>query len=87
MILEDDQRPVLRDRPFDSGLPGAKPILAPTHVKSRAAFQSLLGLGTQHPPVRRRTIVGASDLPYYYEGDEIEGDEAEDAEDAEDATA
>jgi len=54
---------------------------------SEAAFQSLVGLGTQHPPVRRRTIVGASDLPYYYEGDEIEGDEAEDAEDAEDATA
>lgn len=36
-----------------------------------AAFQSLLGLGAQHAPVRRRTIIGASDLPYYYEGDEI----------------
>ncbi len=36
-----------------------------------AAFQTLLGLGSQHAPVRRVTIIGASDLPYYYEGDEI----------------
>jgi hypothetical protein len=34
---------------------------------------------SQHEPVRRRTLIGASDLPYYYEGDEIH--------DAEDATA
>ncbi len=40
-----------------------------------AAFQTLLGLGSQHPPVRRRTIIGASDLPYSYEGDEIHDDE------------
>jgi transposase-like protein len=40
-----------------------------------AAFQTLLGLGAQHAPVRRRTIIRASDLPYYYEGDEVE-DEA-----------
>ena len=39
-----------------------------------AAFQSLLGLGAQHPPVRRATIIRASDLPYYYEGDEIADD-------------
>lgn len=37
-----------------------------------AAFQTLLGLGSNHAPVRRATIVKASDLPYYYEGDEIE---------------
>ncbi len=36
-----------------------------------AAFQSLLGLGSQHPPVRRATIIRAADLSYYYEGDEI----------------
>jgi hypothetical protein len=36
-----------------------------------AAFQTLLGLGSQHPPVLRRTIVGASDLSAFHEGDEI----------------
>jgi hypothetical protein len=36
-----------------------------------AALQTLLGLGSQHPPVRRATIVVASDLPCYHEGDEI----------------
>ena len=35
-----------------------------------AAFQTLLGLGSQHAPVRRATIIGASDLPCY-EGDEL----------------
>ncbi len=41
-----------------------------------AAFQTLLGLGSHHAPVRRRTIIGASDLPYYYEGDEKEDETA-----------
>jgi ISXO2-like transposase domain/Transposase zinc-ribbon domain len=36
-----------------------------------AAFQTLLGLGSRHAPVRRATIRGAADLPYYYEGDEV----------------
>ncbi len=40
-----------------------------------AAFQTLLGLGSQRAPVRRSTIIGASDLPYYYEGDEIHDNE------------
>jgi len=35
-----------------------------------AAFQTLLGLGSAHAAVRRKTIIRASDLPYYYEGDE-----------------
>jgi DNA-directed RNA polymerase subunit RPC12/RpoP len=35
-----------------------------------AAFQTLLGLGSAHAPVRRATIRKAADLPYYYEGDE-----------------
>ncbi len=37
-----------------------------------AAFQTLLGLGSTHPPVLCRVIQGASDLPYYYEADEAE---------------
>ncbi len=45
----------------------------------QAAFQTLLGLGAQHAPVRRRTLIRASDLPYYCEKDEVE--------DAETATA
>ena len=36
-----------------------------------ATFQTLLGLGSRHAPVRRATIRGAADLPYYYEGDEL----------------
>ncbi len=36
-----------------------------------AAFQTLLGLGSSHGPVRRSTIRMAQDLPYYYEGDEV----------------
>lgn len=36
-----------------------------------AAFQTLLGLGSEHGPVRWATIRGAQDLPYYYEGDEV----------------
>lgn len=36
-----------------------------------AAFQTLLGLGSEHEPVRWTTIRGAQDLLYYYEGDEI----------------
>ncbi len=36
-----------------------------------AAFQTLLGLGSDHAPVRWATITGAQDLPYYREGDEV----------------
>lgn len=36
-----------------------------------AAFQTLLGLGSNHAPVRRSTIIRATDLPYFYEGDEV----------------
>ncbi len=36
-----------------------------------AAFQTLLGLGSTHAPVRWATITGAQDLPYYYAGDEV----------------
>jgi hypothetical protein len=39
---------------------------------SGRSLQTLFGLGSQRAPVRRATIVGASDLPYYYEGDESE---------------
>jgi hypothetical protein len=35
-----------------------------------AAFRTLLGLGSGHEPVCRRTITNAHDLPYFYEGDE-----------------
>jgi len=37
-----------------------------------AAFHTFLGLGSVHAPVRRSTIEGAQDLPYYYEADESE---------------
>lgn len=36
-----------------------------------AAFQTLLGLGSAHAPIRRATIRRAADLPYYYESDEL----------------
>lgn len=41
-----------------------------------AAFQTLLGLGSAHEPVRLTTIKGAQGLPYYYEGDEIPDENA-----------
>jgi hypothetical protein len=45
-----------------------------------AAFQTLLGLGSRHAPVRRGTLIGATDLPSYYEGDEIHDGEPEEQE-------
>ena len=36
-----------------------------------AAFQTFLGLGSTHAPVRRATITGAQDLPHHYAGDEV----------------
>jgi hypothetical protein len=41
-----------------------------------ATFQTLLGLGSAHAAVRRKTIIRASDQPYYYAGDETANDEA-----------
>lgn len=35
-----------------------------------AAFQTLLGLGSKHAPVRTKTILGAQDLPYFQYPDE-----------------
>ena len=39
---------------------------------NRRQSQTLLGLGSAHAPVLRRTIHKAGDLPSYYEGDEAE---------------
>jgi len=36
-----------------------------------AAFQTLLGLGSEHGPVRSATFTGAQDLPCYSESDEL----------------
>ena len=44
-----------------------------------AAFQTLLGLGTAHRPVRRATIRKAADLPYYHEGEDAREAEAAEA--------
>ncbi len=44
-----------------------------------AGFQTLLGLGSAHAPVRRATIRKAADLPYYYEGEDAREAEAEEA--------
>ena len=38
---------------------------------SEAAFQTQLGLGSEHGLVRWATIRGAQDLLYYHEGNEV----------------
>jgi predicted RNA-binding Zn-ribbon protein involved in translation (DUF1610 family) len=40
-------------------------------AKPEAAFQTLLGLGSNLGPIRRSTITKATDLPYFYDGDEV----------------
>jgi len=45
--------------------------LCPPYTTRLPPHPTLLGLGSKHAPVRRDTLIGAKDLPYYYEGDEI----------------